>query len=65
MEAAGDATTVPADATTAGAIATPAGELPFTGAPTWIVAIVGLLLTLTGTMLHRRAARPATANAAR
>lgn len=65
LDATAGATDIPAGEATAGAADAANGELPFTGAPTWIVAIVGLLLTLTGTMLHRRATRLATASASR
>ncbi|MCW2920948.1 MAG: hypothetical protein JWL76_822 [Thermoleophilia bacterium] len=65
VEATTDATTVPAGQATAGAGAAPSGELPFTGAPTWLVAIAGMLLMLAGTMVHRRAARVAAVRASR
>ncbi len=61
IEATAGAADVPAGEATAGAAQTANGELPFTGAPTWIVAFAGMLLMLTGSMLHRRAARVATA----
>lgn len=48
---------VPEAEATAGAADAPAGELPFTGAPTWAIALAGMLAMIAGTMLHRTASR--------
>lgn len=56
---------VPADEPTAGAAATADGTLPFTGTPTWVIAVAGMLLVLAGTILHRLGSRRAVATGAR
>lgn len=56
---------VPAGEPTAGAAETAGGTLPFTGAPTWVLAVAGMLFMLAGTILHRRGSRRTVATSAR